>query len=70
MLPPDKLSKYILQARTGSERALDIIRTLEKYPPQTLLNYALIGVTIGIVLMAVGIILILSTRKKQAVTNA
>ena len=69
MLPPDKLSKYLLQARTGSERALDIISTLEKYPPQTVLNYTLIGVIIGIVLMVVGIMLILSTGKKQTVTS-
>jgi len=64
-VPPDKLEKYLYQTREGSEKALEIIETIEKYPPQKINMYALASIIISITILLTGIILVIKNRKTK-----
>jgi len=63
MLPPDKLEGYVAQARAGSERALEVIQTMESYTPQQLFKYCILVFVFGTVVAGVGVILIDRARR-------
>lgn len=64
-VPPDKLEKYLYQAKEGSEKALEIIETIEKYPPQKINTYALTSIIVSTIILLTGIILVIKNRKNK-----
>jgi len=65
LLPPDKLEEYLSQARSASEKAVDAINLVKKYPPKKIYQYSLLSVTTSTILCLTGLILIAKSKKKH-----
>jgi hypothetical protein len=65
LLPPEKLGSYLSQARVASERAVEIVETVERYPPQTVFVYTVVGWAMGLALSIAGSALTLRARRGE-----